>query len=64
MEKLLLKELENELLRLKTLWKVKEGEIEYFEGALNDLKRIIYLEYLQGRVDELEQVIDLIKSID
>ena len=63
MKKLLLEELEKELLKLKTLWTVKEGEIEYFEGALNDLKRIIYLEYLQGRIKELEQVIDYIKQL-
>ncbi len=47
MEKLLLKELEKELLRLKVLEAVSEK----------------HAGYLQGRIEELEQVIDLIKQL-
>ena len=47
MKKLLLEELENELLRLKVLDAVTEK----------------YSGYLQGRMDELEAVIDYIKQL-
>ena len=48
MKKLLLEELENELSRLQVLDAVSEK----------------HAGYLQGRMEELEQIIDYIKQID
>ena len=48
MESLLLKELEEELLRLQVLDAVSEN----------------HTGYLQGRIEELERVIDLIKQLE
>jgi len=70
MKDALLKELQNEMVRLEGIRVVQSEEIKILEGGVKDLKRnmelkrIMELEYLSGKIDELERVIDLIKQID
>lgn len=58
MESLLLKELEKELLRLKVLFAVSENHADYLQERPREYG------YLQGRIEELEQVIGLIKQLE
>ncbi len=63
MKSLLLKELEKELSRLEGIKVIQSEGIETLEGRIADLKRIMELEYIDGKIDELEQVIDYIKQL-
>ena len=64
MKDLLLKELQNEMVRLEGIRVVQSEGIETIEGRIADLKRIMELEYLDGKINELERVIDLIKQLE
>ena len=60
MEKLL-KELENELSRMEMLRSL--AELGVLEGPANDLKRIMDLKYINGKVYGLELAIQLVKQL-
>ena len=58
----LLKTLQRELKVLKMFRAVKIEDSQSLEGEVNDLNLIMNAAYLNGKIDELEQVIDLIKQ--